>query len=66
MIRAEHIVAYRCGLDAEWHRYYVTNDQNEAFERADAAKKTVPDVSEVAIRTTITQTQITEYWRRME
>lgn len=66
MIRAEHIVEYRFASDFNWHRYYVTNDWNEASERLEAAKKTVPNVAEIRIRTTLTQTQITEYWRQTE
>ena len=66
MIRAEHIVEYRYADDCNWYRYYATNDWNEALERLEAAKETVPNVAEIRIRTTLTQTQITEYWRQTE
>ena len=41
-------------------------DYEKALERFEDAKKTIPDAAEIRIRVKVTQSQITEEWKRGE
>ena len=63
MIKIENIVEYKRKDDREWRFVCATRDYEIALRRFEDAK-TIPEAAETRIRVKVTQSQITEEWRK--
>ena len=63
MIKIENIVEYKRKDDREWRFVCATRDYDIALTRFEDAK-TIPEAAEIRIRVKVTQSQITEEWRK--